>query len=118
VPGPGFLGTEWIIEAKGCAPAALRDLARMRGLCAEIVRELALIVVGEPQWHQFGGPGGVTGLYLLTESHLACHSYPELGVVTFNLYCCRPRARWAWEARLAEALGATQVAVRELGRDF
>ena len=61
-------------------------------------------------------PGGVTGLALLSESHLACHTYPEFGVATFNLYCCRARPRWNWEAVLAEMLGATSVTVRVLER--
>lgn len=111
-----LVGTEWIVDAQGCSPDALRDLRRMRELCARIVRELDLFVVGEPSWHAFPDPGGVTGLFLLTESHLACHTYPEHGAATFNLYCCRPRAAWPWEERLREALGATDVRVRIVER--
>ena len=44
-------------------------------------------------WHKFGGEGGVTGLIMLTESHLACHTYPEYQTATFNLYCCRHASR-------------------------
>ena len=51
-----------------------------------------------------------------SESHLACHTYPEFGVATFNLYCCRARPEWPWRGRLREALGATQVTVRALPR--
>ncbi len=43
-----------------------------------MIAALGLAVVGAPQVHHFGGPGGVTALYLLSESHLACHTYPEL----------------------------------------
>ena len=57
-------------------------------------------------------PGGVSGLALLSESHLACHTYPEFGAATFNLYCCRNRTRWPWETMLKEMLGATEVQVR------
>ena len=62
--------------------------------------------------YQFPQPGGVTGLYLLTESHLACHTYPETGIATFNLYCCKSRPEWRWEAQLTELLGSTRVRVR------
>ena len=51
-------------------------------------------------------------MFLLTESHLACHTYPELGVATFNLYCCRNRPRWDWEKKLSDALSASIVTVR------
>jgi len=65
---------------------------------------------------QVAGEGGVTGLVMLTESHLACHTYPEFGVATFNLYCCRERPAWAWEERLREMLGAREVQVRSVRR--
>jgi S-adenosylmethionine decarboxylase len=110
------VGTEWLIDAAGCRPEALRDVAAVRRLCEQILAGLGLHVVGEGAWHRFPPPGGVTGLYLLTESHLACHTYPEFGVVTFNLYCCRARPAWPWQGRLREVLGATAVTVRTLPR--
>jgi S-adenosylmethionine decarboxylase len=110
------VGTEWMIDARGCGAEQLADLAAVRALCERIIRELDLKVIGDGQWYQFPAPGGVTGLYLLSESHLACHTYPELGVATFNLYCCRPRPRWPWEARLQETLGAARVIVRFITR--
>ncbi len=85
------VGTEWLIDAAGCLPDALRDLAALRRLCERVLAELELGVVGTGNWHQFPPPGGLTGLYLLTESHLACHTYPEYGVATLNLHCCRSR---------------------------
>lgn len=113
---PGNAGVEWLVEAHGCDAAVLRDLAALRAVCEQAVRELELGVVGAPQWHQFGGEAGVTGLYLLTESHLCCHTFPEHRLATFNLYCCRPRRVWDWAGRLGAALRATRVDVREIGR--
>lgn len=111
------VGSEWMIDARGCAAVSLADLGRVRSLCEQIIRELDLKVIGAGQWHQFPTPGGVTGLYLLTESHLACHTYPEIGIATFNLYCCRPRPRWGWETHLRETLGASEVIVRFVNRN-
>lgn len=105
-----------IIDAESCQGERLANLAVMRAVCQKIVDDLGLQVVGEPQWHQFPFPGGVTGLYLLTESHLTCHTFPELRLATFNLYCCRPRPRWEWARELAERLGAEQVRVRRVPR--
>lgn len=110
------VGYEWIVDAAGCDPAALRDLGAMRALLDRIVSDLALKPVGEPLWHAFGGEAGVTGLILLSESHLACHTYPEFGAATFNLYCCRERPDWPWSERLAEAIGATRVSVSRIER--
>ncbi|HXG94184.1 MAG TPA: S-adenosylmethionine decarboxylase [Blastocatellia bacterium] len=110
------VGSEWLVEAEGCSAELLRDLETVRRVCDEIIRDLDLHVIGEPSWHKFPEPGGVTGLYLLTESHLACHTYPESGIATFNLYCCKPRREWNWRERLKELLGARRVTVRRLMR--
>ena len=111
-----IVGTEWLVEAAGCDAARLRDPERVRAVLERAVAELELRVVGDMALHKFPGAGGVTGLVLLTESHLACHTYPEFEVATFNLYCCRARPRWAWEERLAEMLGAARVSVRVFER--
>jgi len=110
------IGTEWLVDAEGCSEDLLRDIEAVRALCNEVIADLDLRVVGEPMWHQFPQPGGVTGLYLLTESHLTCHTFPETGVATFNLYCCRPRPAFNWKERLRKVLSATHVTVRSAAR--
>ena len=110
------LGTEWLIEASGCDEAALADLDRLRAVFNRVIHDLDLNVLGEIQWHQFDHPGGVSGLSLLSESHLTCHTYPEFRAATFNLYCCRERASWTWETTLKEMLDATEVKVRVFER--
>jgi S-adenosylmethionine decarboxylase len=109
-------GTEWVVDAHGCDPESLRSPAVLKAVFDRVVRELGLSAAGDPVWRVFPGEGGVTGLLLLTESHLACHTFPELGFAAFNLYCCRPRAEWPWPDRLREALGATDVQVTTLAR--
>ena len=106
------LGMEWIIDASGCDADALADVDRLRAVFDRVIRDLDLNVIGEIAWHKFDYPGGVSGLALLSESHLACHTYPEFRAATFNLYCCRNRAGWPWENKLKEMLGATEVTVR------
>jgi S-adenosylmethionine decarboxylase len=109
-------GVEWLVDAHGCAPAALRSRETLAGIFDRIVAELGLRPAGEAIWHVFPGEGGVTGVLLLTESHLTCHTFPEHGYAGFNLYCCRPRPEWPWPERLREALSATRVSVRSFGR--
>ncbi len=111
-----IVGTEWIVDAAGCRAAALRDVELLRATLKRIMAELNLQPLGESVWHQFPEPGGVTGLIMLTESHLACHTYPEYEAATFNLYCCRSRPAWPWRERLAEMLGAQSVNVRVVER--
>ncbi len=111
-------GTEWLVDAAGCDPSQLSDLCRLQDICGELVEALRLRVLGAPHWHQFPNledddqPGGVTGLYLLAESHLTCHTFPEQGRAAFNLYCCRRRPDWDWQEFLGRRLGATHVIAR------
>ncbi|HJQ69475.1 MAG TPA: S-adenosylmethionine decarboxylase [Blastocatellia bacterium] len=106
------VGAEWLVDAEGCLPELLSDGGAIRRVCEQIIADLDLRVVGEAAWHEFPPPGGVTGLFLLTESHLACHTYPESGIATFNLYCCRERHGWPWAEQLKGHLGAARVTVR------
>jgi S-adenosylmethionine decarboxylase len=69
------------------APAAMRDAAALRELCLHAVRTAGLAPVGE-LFHVFPGAGGITGVVLLAESHLAVHTWPELGAVTLDAYVC------------------------------
>lgn len=80
-----------------------------------VVADLGLRVI-DSVWHKFEGEAGVTGLIALTESHLACHTYPEYGTATFNLYCCRTRPEWDWEAHLTSVLSAASVTVNRIER--
>ncbi|MBI2901031.1 MAG: S-adenosylmethionine decarboxylase [Planctomycetes bacterium] len=110
-------GIEWIVDATGCPPAHLRDRDRLERLFERIVEELDLHPVGRPAWHRFPDAGGLTGFWMLQESHLAVHTFPEFGSLCVNLFCCRPRRAWEWEARLAQWLGARRVSVRSFERD-
>ena len=112
------IGTEWLVDAAGCRPESLRDVGLLDELFTRVIAELDLHPLHAPSWHVFPGAGGVTGFVMLTESHLACHTYPEHGIVTLNLYCCRPRAEWPWRERLGELLGATDVRVHAVERSM
>jgi S-adenosylmethionine decarboxylase len=108
-------GIEWIVDAFGCAAAALGDRRGVAALLNRVVESAELHVVATAD-HVFEGPGGVTAMYLLAESHLTIHTFPESGIATLNLYCCRPRPAQDWQRLLFEALGATHVTVREVRR--
>ena len=110
-----IVGTEWLIEAEGCDPAKLREESVLRSIFDRVISGLGLKVISQA-WHTFEGEGGVTGMAMLTESHLTCHTYPEHKVATFNLYCCRTRPEWDWETHLTESLGALKVSTSKVER--
>lgn len=82
-------GLHLTADLRGC-PAALpplTDPAALRRLCLAAVQDAGLQPVGE-LFHTFPAPGGVTGVVLLAESHLAVHTWPEMRAVTLDVYVC------------------------------
>ena len=69
------------------APASLSDVNALRTLCLDAVAGAGLSAVAEI-FHRFPAPGGVTGVVLLAESHLALHTWPEHEAVTLDVYVC------------------------------
>lgn len=111
-------GCEWIVEAHGCVAESLADAARLHTLFDDLISGMDLHPVGDAAWHQFPNTGGLTGLSLLEESHIACHTFPEFGTLCLNVFCCRPRVGWDFETYLKTAFGAEAVHVRRIERPY
>src|SRR5260370_33441840 len=109
---PPMSGIEWVVEAFGCSSQSLRDTAVLQDLFNNIIREMKLRPVGETQWHQFPGTGGITGLCLPAQTHLACHTFPEHGSLCMNLFCVVPSADGAFQTVLRQLFPAQSVPVR------
>ena len=115
-----MLGLHLTADLRGCRAAAtlMTDAAALRDHCLRAVAASGLQAVGD-LFHAFAAPpgapaGGVTGMVLLAESHLAVHTWPELGAVSIDVYVCnlgrdnRDRAE-ALMSRLITAFGAAEI---------
>lgn len=108
-------GLHLTADLAGCANEDL--LTDGSGLAREIraaAEDAGLSVVGE-HWHRFpdaldGQPGGITGMLLLAESHVALHTWPEIASVTLDVYVCNYEGDNSDKAR---ALMAALVALFE-----
>lgn len=111
------IGQEWLVDASGCDEDALKDVQLLAGLFEELVVTLELSVVGNPQWHVFPEPGGVTGLALLSESHLAIHTFPEHRYAALSIYSCSAKVPIDFSALMQRHLKSSFVTVRTVGRE-
>lgn len=83
-------GRHLLVDFFGVSPKRLRD---RRGLMATLGAALKghgfTIVQSRSGSHKFRGGGrGVTGFFLLAQSHAAFHSYPENGYLALDVYTC------------------------------
>jgi len=114
-------GLHLTADLRGCRDQpALTEPAALRRLCLDAVAASGLSPVGE-LFHAFPAPGGVTGVVLLAESHLAVHTWPEIGAVTLDAYVCNFGADNSAKAEmliatLLRAFAATQVTRQRLQR--
>ncbi|WAC74661.1 S-adenosylmethionine decarboxylase [Roseateles sp. SL47] len=97
-------GLHLTADLSGCADLALLvDASGLAQQCRAATEANGLTVVGD-HWHRFpDGPqgqlGGLTGMLLLAESHVALHTWPELGAVTLDVYVCNYGADNSLKAR-------------------
>lgn len=70
-----------------CAATLLTDVSALEALCGAAVAAAGLTQV-QRLFHRFAPGAGITGVLLLAESHLALHTWPELGAVTLDVYVC------------------------------
>ncbi|HEY1130498.1 MAG TPA: adenosylmethionine decarboxylase [Roseateles sp.] len=85
-------GLHLTADLRGVDPAraVMTDAEVLGSACRDAVAAAGLQGVAELM-HRFGpadGQGGITGVVLLAESHLAVHTWPELGAVTLDVYVC------------------------------
>ncbi|MBL8330414.1 MAG: adenosylmethionine decarboxylase [Rubrivivax sp.] len=83
-------GLHLTADLSGCDPAQrlMRDRAALAAECRAAVLASGLAPVAE-LFHAFSPQGsGITGVVLLAESHLAVHTWPEIGAVTLDVYVC------------------------------
>jgi len=81
-------GMQFIANFNNCSfdPIHLTQIDYLLQRCVQEVENSGLKALANC-FHQFEG-SGVTGVILLAESHFAFHTWPEIRLVTFDLYVC------------------------------
>lgn len=77
-----------IIEGVGISAELLNDQDRLEEICDKLCVTFQLTVI-EAHFHRF--EPGLSGVYILGESHLAFHSWPEKGYINIDIVTCHKR---------------------------
>ncbi len=107
-------GKHIIMDASGCKPELLNDLEYLKGLLKEAA-ERASATILNVAFHHFT-PQGVSGVVVISESHLSIHTWPENGYAALDFYTCGDIDPAAACEHVAEALGATHIQTTMVAR--
>jgi len=109
------LGRHCIIEYYDCPRDIMDDVERIKkAMCDAAVAMNATIVAVE--FHHFN-PHGVSGMVVISESHLSIHTWPEFGYAAVDVFTCGDIVDpWFAHERLREAFQAKRESVVELKR--
>ncbi len=88
LPRPAALGQQLLADLHGCDPQLLNDVQRVEGILREAAG-LAGATIVQGLFHAFM-PQGVSGSLVISESHLAIHTWPEYGVASLDFFTCAP----------------------------
>ena len=80
------LGRHLLLELRGCNPALLNDIGFLKDCLCEAATRAGATVVGEA-FYRFS-PHGVSGVVIISESHLSIHSWPEYSYAAIDIFTC------------------------------
>jgi S-adenosylmethionine decarboxylase len=109
------IGHHYIAEASGCTPAIIGKVETVEQILVRAA-EIAGVQVWSISFHRFN-PNGVSGVVVISESHLSVHTWPEYGYVALDIFTCgdtaKPEKAVEWALK---QFGASNVHITEVTR--
>ena len=84
------LGSHFLLEVAGCPYEKLNNKDFVEKVLLEAAREADATVVTSA-FHTFS-PFGVSGIVVISESHIAIHTWPECGYAAIDVFTCGGQA--------------------------
>jgi S-adenosylmethionine decarboxylase len=97
-----MIGQHLILDIKNCKNKILDDVNKCIEVFDMICNKYSFSVLNKVN-HKFT-PQGVSLLYLLSESHLSLHSWPEHNFLTLDCYTCSAHVTSETHERMTEDL--------------
>jgi len=109
------LGRHIIAEFYGCPEERLNHLSQVKEDMVDAAKE-AGAEIRETAFHKFA-PQGISGVVVISESHLTIHTWPELGYAAVDVFTCGEKVDpWLSCYYLKQAFSANNMTARELKR--
>ncbi len=80
------LGKHIIVELSGCSEEEINDILKVEDLMNQAAKKANANII-KSVFHKFS-PMGVSGVVVISESHLSIHTWPELGYAAIDIYTC------------------------------
>ena len=80
------IGHHYIVEASGCDPDIISDVGKVQQILVKAA-EIAGATVWSVSFSKFP-PSGVSGVVVISESHISTHTWPEFGYGALDFYSC------------------------------
>ncbi len=111
------LGRHILAELYGCDSTVLNDRQQIEVIFVDAALK-AGAEVREVAFHKFS-PHGVSGVVVISESHLTIHTWPEYGYAAVDVFTCGDRVDpWVACDYIKEMLKAEHIFANELKRGF
>jgi len=81
-----ILGVHILLEMSGCAYQKLNDVESVERNMVRAALESGAHIVKQ-NFHMFN-PYGVSGVIVISESHIAIHTWPEIGYASVDVFTC------------------------------
>lgn len=85
---------------KDVSTSLLTSPERLKSVVTLVCERLKLNII-EEKHHKFGGAGGITYCFVLSQSHFVIHTWPEESRMFFDIFSCNGNLD---EQKCAEAL--------------
>ncbi|MCL5038911.1 MAG: adenosylmethionine decarboxylase [Firmicutes bacterium] len=109
------LGRHLLSEVYGCTAGVLNDPERIEKIMVNAALK-AGAEIREVSFHQFS-PQGVSGVVIISESHLAVHTWPELGYAAVDVFTCGDDVDpWIALNQIVKEFGARNMTATETKR--
>ncbi len=109
------IGHHYIAEASGCNGQIIGKVEAVEQILVRAA-EIAGVQVWSISFHRFN-PNGVSGVVVISESHMSVHTWPEYGYAALDIFTCgdsaKPEKAVEWALK---QFGATNVHITEVTR--